>query len=301
MDVPVSGGYNVRVMEKWIWRNIGFTVPTDWEMLQFSRSAESGRCAFADRYQFRLELDWRVVPGPPDFDRMTSDYLARLREKGMEGGSRFRLSGWHGVDGDLDGRRTTRLGRHFGAEKCLVEVVFLWPGRKDTGLLRRVVGSVDVEPEHDGRYRRWRAFGMDLLAARDLPLERCTAEPANVEMMFADPKHRSVNRFARRGMVREWMQQTLEQWLRGWVDRGLDGIRQSTCDARGHRVAVLTGSCTLPGMPRRRADYTAAAWRCPQDGRLYSAACSRRAKPNELRPMLAGSRLSCCAAMELPL
>jgi len=84
MDVPVSSVYNIRPMEKWIWRNITLTVPTDWEMLQFSRSAETGRCAFAGRYQFRLGLDWRVVPGPPDFGRMTSDYRARLREKGME-------------------------------------------------------------------------------------------------------------------------------------------------------------------------------------------------------------------------
>jgi len=293
--------YNVRLMERWVWRNFGLSVPSDWEMLQFSRNMSSGRCVFADRYQFRLELSWRVVAGPPDFGRTTSDYLAKLQEQGMTGGSRFRQGPWHGVNGKVGGQATTRLGRHFNAESCLVELVFLWPGRKDTGLLRKIAASVEEEPQHGGRFRRWRAFGMDLLAADGLPLKTCTAEPANAEMVFSDEKCRSVERFARRGMVREWLKQPPDEWLRGWVDQDVQEVRTSATVLRGHTVHRLSGERRLPGIGRGRARYDAAAWICRGDGRLYSISCSRAAKSADVEPMLAGGRLSCCAAMELPI
>ncbi len=288
------------MIERWIWRNFGLSIPLDWEMLQFSRNHDTGRCAFADRRQFRLELSWRVVPGPPDFDRMMSDYLASLRERGMEGGSRFKHRAWHGVAGELDGQSTSRLGRWFEAEKCVVELVFLWLRKQDAALMRRIADSVGEEPEQGGRFRRWRAFGMDLLAAKELPLDSCTVEPANVEMAFADEKHRSVERFGRRGMVGEWLKQTPEQWLRRWVDSDLLNVRTSAADVGAHSVSLLAGELRLPGLMRRRANYDAAAWICPADGRLYSVSCTGRGYVAEAGTMVAGGRLSCCPALELP-
>lgn len=288
------------MIERWIWRNFGLSLPVDWEMLQFSRNHDTGRCAFADRYQFRLELDWRVVPSPPDFDRMMSDYLASLRERGMKDGARFRHRAWHGVGGELDGQATSRLGRWFPAERCVVELVFLWLRKQDAALMRQIADSVAEEPEQGGRFRRWRAFGMDLLAAKDLPLHSCTVEPANVEMTFSDRKKRSVERFGRRGMVREWLKQTPERWLRGWVDSDLRDIRTSVVDVRGHSVNRLAGELRLRGPMRRRAKYDAAAWICPADGRFYSVSCTGPAYAADAGSMVAGGRLSCCPALELP-
>ena len=287
------------MMERWIWRNLGLSVPADWEMLQFSRNSDSGRCAFADRYQFRLELDWRAVAGPPEFDRMTSDYLASLQERGMTDGSRFRHRAWHGVGGEVDGRTITRLGRWFSVERIVVELVFLWLRKKDAALMRQIADSVAEEPEHSESFRRWRAFGMDVLATKSLPLQSCTAEPANAGMMFADGKRRSVERFGRRGMVREWLKQTPGEWLRGWADEDVRNVRTSVLDVRGHSVHMLGGEKTLPGLLRRRASYDAAVWICPADGRLYSVSCTGPGGGPEVGTMLAGSRLSCCAALEL--
>ena len=286
-------------MERWIWRNFRLSIPADWEMLQFSRNADHGRCAFADRTQFRLELNWRVVPGPPDFDRMMSDYLASLRERGMTNGARFRHRAWHGVGGEMDGQVSTRLGRWFEGERIVVELVFLWPQKESSGLMRRIADSVAEEPEPDGGVRRWRAFGMDLLAANGLALSRCTSEPANVEMVFSDDRRRSVERFARRGMVREWLTAPLDQWLRGWTDRELQHVQTSVSDVRGHSVQALTGEKTLPGLRRRRARCNAAAWICPTDGRLYSVSCVRPVNGPGVGTPLAGGRLSCCPALEL--
>jgi hypothetical protein len=288
------------MMERWIWRNFGLTVPSDWEMLQFSRDPGAGRCAFADRYEFRLELDWRVVPGSPDFDRMTADYLARLREQGMKDGSRSRRGGWHGVQGTLEGRPVTRLGRYFSAESCLVEFVFLWPGRIDAALLTKVAESVSVEPPHRDGCRRWRGFGMDLLAGKDLRLEQCNVQPANVEMTFSDAK-RPRERFARRGMVRVWLDRPLDAWLRGWIDRDAYGVETTTADVAGHQVCRLTAKKTLPGIRRRLAPYDAAAWLCPADHRLYSVACTGPRGGGGVDGSLAGQRLACCDRLKLEL
>ncbi len=286
------------MMERWVWCNFGLSVPADWEMLQFTRNPESGRCAFADRYQFRLELNWRAVPGRPDFDRMMSDYAASLQLQGMKDGSRFRHRAWHGVGGEMDGQIITRLGRWFANEGSVVELVFLWPRKKDSGLMRRVADSVGEEPAHDG-LRRWRAFGMDLLAAKPLTFSACRVEPGNVELEFSDPKRRSLERFGRRGMVREWLKSPLDRWLRRWIDQELRDVRTSFSDIHGHSVHSLTGEKTLPGLRRRRARCDAAAWICPADGRLYSVSCSRPRSGSDRDAALAGGRLSCCPSLEL--
>ncbi len=288
-------------MTLWIWRNVRLELPADWEMLQFSRNVQEGRCAFADRYQFRLELSWRATAGRPDFARMISDYVARLKEQGAANARRLRHGPWHGLQGDLDGQRTSRFGRYLPAESCLVELVFLWPERRDVGLEQKVLSSVAVEPEHLGRFRRWSAFGMDFLTSKDLQLQACTVEPASVEMTFGDAKRGAVERFARRGMVPEWMNQTTAEWLRGWVDGGVRVTGVDAADARGHRVDRLDGEKRVPGVLRRSLRCDAAAWICPRDGRLYSTSLASPAKEADTGPAPAGARLSCCSGLELPI
>ncbi len=112
----------------WIWRHFRFWLPEDWEMLQFTRHSAVGRCAFADRYAFRLEINWRAVAGPPDFELMLRNYVARLREEGHERLRPIRRAGWRGVASQKNDLACSRFGAYFDAESCLVEMVFLWPG-----------------------------------------------------------------------------------------------------------------------------------------------------------------------------
>ena len=88
----------MRESQEWIWREFRCVLPADWEMLQFSRHGDRGRCAFADRYLFRFELDWRVVPAEPEMARMMSDYRAKLTTDGsLTEPNNVQLPGWHGV------------------------------------------------------------------------------------------------------------------------------------------------------------------------------------------------------------
>jgi hypothetical protein len=261
-------------MKLWIWRNFKFQLPDDWEMLQFSRNMDQGRCTFADRYQYRLEMSWRRTPGPPDFERMLSDYSSKLEEEGVEKLHSVRSEQWQGIEGRMAGRVTSRYGRFFGRESCLVELVFIWPQCKDAGLEGKVLASVREQPLHDNRLLRWKAFGMDMLVSPQLVLQTCSVQPACVEMSFGNGMAEKAEHFSRRGMVCEWLKQPLGQWLRGTVPDGVDVAVASAMERAGHGIQLVVGEKKAAGVRRiagGRIRYDAWAWICPHDGRLYSA------------------------------
>ena len=279
----------------WIWRGFRIQVPGDWEMLQFSRDTQVGRCAFADRCQFRLELNWRVVAGPPDFDRMMSDYQARLLELGMKNVRHANHCPWRGIEGEGQEGLSTRFGRHFPGAACLTELVFLWRDGRDPALERDVLDSVAEEPPHGSGAKRWRAFGMDLLASEGLALTRCTVEPAHAEMVFTDKAGRREERFARRGLVSEWLRGPVRDWLRSRAPREVSAVSAEARHVGGHCVETIRGEMRargLAGALGRRTRYEAEAWICPGDGRLYAAFRTRSAAEVGV-----GGRLACCASM----
>ena len=116
----------------YIWRHFRLQVPDDWEMLFYAKPLQAGRCAFADRYQHRLEFSWSIVPSKPDFDRMISDYLAEVRrdERASEA-AETEVAGWRGFSAQLGDVRTTRFGAYMPEERVLLECVFLWPKRRE--------------------------------------------------------------------------------------------------------------------------------------------------------------------------
>jgi len=259
-------------MQSWTWRNLEFVLPEDWEMLQFSRDPAKGRCAFADRNQFRFELDWRQVPGCPDFGRMLSDYMSRLQERGMTDGQIVTAGAWQGIDGNVDGKGMSRFGWYSELEGCVVETVFLWPGVRDQALESVVLDSIrESSPDAEGRLR-WRAFGMNISVPGGWSLHRCRVEPGLAEMIFRDgARRRGEVIFERRGILDQWLKDPVAQWLRGRaasVLEKMDDPKRSV--SRGHEKVTITGINKGPGLLGRRSAGRAEGWICPADGRLYN-------------------------------
>ena len=168
-----------------IWRHIRVDHPAAWEMLRYSKNPQAGRCSFADRYQYRLELSWQTFAAAPDFDRMVSDYAASLRKGHEDANVRpINHGDWHGLESADPAVTTTRFGRYFSDLSCLIELVFVWPDDKDQPLIDTVLQSVEALPPKGGQ-ARWRALGMDLNADDELALAECRAEPAAATMTFA--------------------------------------------------------------------------------------------------------------------
>jgi hypothetical protein len=287
-------------VRKTVWRHIRFQLPDDWEMLQFSRDPSSGSCLFADRYSFRFELDWRKVPGPPDMDRVLSDYSSRLREEKKIDGSRPVSAGeWKGIEARIDGILTTRFGRYFRTESCLVETVFLWPAGRDPALEQAVLSSFDECPAAYGSLRRWTAFGLDLLASSDLTLDECEVKPALARMVFRDVSRGVEEIFERLGMVGSWLKTGVPEWMESRVPKGFRPSGRTVAAVRRHEIKL----CSVEAFRKfRRYGYRAAAWICPNDGRLYhvsvfgplSRGLARKADLPQQDPTLPGLRLKCC-------
>lgn len=255
----------------WIWRHFRFDLPADWELLQYSRDPMSGRCAFADRYAFRFELSWRGVSGPPDFERMMSDYAARLAEQGYRRLHPERWRNWHGIAAEWEERPVVRFGGYFDGESCVVECVFLGADRRDRALEERVLGSFsEVAPDAAGR-RRWRALGLDLRVHGDLRFAECRADPGEVEWVFQDERRRRAVRCRRIGLRPVWMRQSVADWLRA-ATPPLRAAGEASETVHGHVIFRRWGRQrrgVLENLWRGPEMFAAEAWVCPADDRLY--------------------------------
>lgn len=250
-------------------------------MLQFSSEYTSGRCAFADRYQFRCEMSWRSVPGEPDYPRMVSDYLHKLeREKKISGAKRLSISGWHGFTGTSKKECTSRFGRYLAESGCLIEIVLLWPDARDAACEAAILGSIMSVPVDHDNCRLWRSFGMELRVPSSAAFEGCTALPARVELSFTDTRTRNTWQFSRFGMLSAWFDGDLSKWLGNNLGKTVRQIRYTQRDRRGSNLLLAEGTYKPQALHLRHGQFAAVAWVEAADGRLYCAKkFIRRAAP----------------------
>lgn len=287
-------------MQLWIWRNIRIALPDDWEMLQYSRERAQGKCAFADRYQFRLELNWKEFSGPPDFKRMLSDYGSKLtQEKGLKNLQQFKVGQWQGVGGELDDCWTTRYGAWMKREKMVVEIVFIWPQIRDVELEKEVLRSAGEETLKHEEFQRWKTFGMELFASSDYALSECKIEPGVESMTFTDPANPDrLENFERRGMVKDWLEASVSEWLRVQFPENLHVHYQNsylTGEREIERIAGTHHAKRIGRFGTKELHFEGAAWICPKDGRLYSFRTKRPVEDPDHRR--SGERLACCTRL----
>jgi hypothetical protein len=266
-------------MREVVWCRVRFVVPHDWEMLGFSRDPERGECWFADRYEQRLEFRWRRLEGgAPDVARMARDYRGRLTEEGtFENVRRVSRGKWEGVAASTEALGISRFIRHLTEERYLIEMVFHWPeNERDEKLEQQLLQSLRLEPEArfgDLRWHRWRAFGMDMMARDHFAFTECSVKPAEVYATFGRKRNPvSEQRFGRIGMVPFWLKGPVDEWLRLKVPPRTRIDRRESFERAGHTMHYLEGRL---GVARRvpvfevLRSFSAAAWQCPSDHRLY--------------------------------
>lgn len=290
-------------MRLWIWRDLRLELPDDWEMLQFTKDRNEGKCAFGDRNQFRLEMNWQTVPGRPDFDRMLSDYSHKLAEQGVLEEPETRTTGdWRGIEGRGDCGVSSRYGRYFPDAGLLMELVFLWPGEVETNLQRAILSSAGVEQATEEDRARWRCFGMDIMATKEMALTECNVQPALARMKFGtDAPAADSEWFERMGMVENWLKEPVRNWLNRRDPEGLrDPRRWTGSTGSGHSVEFTSGAMLTRVFPRIRRvarDFHGAAWICPSDGRLYAYGILKNTDGTAI-PANGVCRLRCCKDME---
>ena len=289
-------------MQHWIWRKFEMRHPVDWEMLHYGRRMEAGRCLLADRNEYRLEFNWRQFKTAPDWRRTLSDYHNKLQAD--HPGATIRpvgMADWSGLAMLHEGLYTSRFGRFFPETKCLVEIVFVGQSTGDKELIHTILES--VQERHDsGGVTRWRAFGLDLHASAAMPLQHCRVEPARAEMRFGGEKQSAPNElFQRLGLVNQWLKGSVDEWLAIQTPSKVFQRRQTSLEYGNHKIACVNGRYQkgeLTRWMRPPLHYRAAAWLCPDNGRLHFVACTHRGE--EKPETYPGRRLSCCETLPPP-
>lgn len=254
----------------WIWRQIALSLPAEWECLQYARDPSVGRCGFADRRRFRLELNWRAFKAEPDFERMMKDYAASL-EDAWEGIRTLRCRGWPGVTGRRGDECVSRYGAYFEALGLLVEVVFIHEQRRDEALEARILNTVEpVLPDASGG-QRWRAFGMDFTVPSGFKMAECVVEPARIGIRFDGPRKPDRWIFRRYGMVKSWLKIPLRDWLAAQLEESVRSPRPESITRGNLQLERVTAEWRPRGLLLPRGAYTTEAWQDGMDGRLYHA------------------------------
>ena len=285
------------MMKKWIWRHFAFELPDEWEMLQFTRELSTGRCAFADRYNFRFEFNWRMVPGPPDFERMLSDYQSLLETtQGLHAAKRERHGSWQGLSGTHGTASSSRYGRFYAEEGCLLEVVFLWPDTRDKKLEAVILDSCRYAGNDKSGYQQWRAFGMDMQQPIGMELLQADIAPASADMVFGRVRSEDHVRFRRLGLVSCWLKTPLEHWLRRQLHSQAHSLKHTRRSVRDHMLETLKGKYVPKFKLRRKRKYMVTAWQCPRDERIYvvETIAGRTTSLAEQEPQ---SLLTCCESL----
>jgi hypothetical protein len=275
-------------------------LPEDWEMQLFSKRLEDGSCTFADRYQYRMQVAWRVLEGEPDVERTMRDYAGKLRHEEERTDVKTQsLAGWAGVVfADEHGQAVSRFIRYFPETSILLEVIFppadADPACKDT-ILKSMVSTGDL--------LQWRALGLDIKAPEGMRMVACEARPGAASMRFIPEKgDEKTEEFyvVRLGMLKRWLRGTPQDWLRLQLPSGASVENYGNLAESGHAGAWFEGR--LPrkswlrewlGIPGR---FHAVAWVCPVDGRLYMRMRKYRAKERFAGANGIGYGLHCCAS-----
>jgi hypothetical protein len=286
------------LLHPWIWRGISALLPSEWELLLFSKRAEAGSITFADRYQYRLQIAWRVLTGEPDMKRTVSDSISKLREQSPDVKvSKSKHGPWSGFSFAVNNRSTSRHLRFFPDEKLLLEVIrppmeVAGEEMDDHELLK----GIDLVKDSDRG--RWIAFGMDCRVPDTFALTECEVRPGFSRMTFSGPgKQASRIAFSRRGMLKHWLKGEVSDWLTLQAPDQLTDPQAETEEKTGHLIHRFGGSFRKResgDWRKRRRFYQSAAWICPRDGRLYQ---QEKVSPSPQKQFLNADRdfsLSCC-------
>lgn len=280
-------------MVEWVWRQTGVELPAEWECLQFARDPEAGRCAFADRHRYRFELNWRKSPGEPDFGRMMKDYEGSLAKE-WEGIRKVKCRGWPGLTGKRGGEVVSRFGKYLEEIGVLVEAVFIDAGERDDRLEAKILASVRAVPPEANGMQLWRAFGMEMRVPRTFELGECVVEPARVGMRFDGPRSPDRWIFRRYGMVKTWLKTPVREWLVSQAGELARNVKVKPGGGGAAQLERIEGEWRPKGLLLRRGAYAAAAWKSPEDGRLYHAICITGRKSSRFHPAAADAVMTAC-------
>ncbi len=257
-----------------IWRDVKLEHPVDWELFRMNRKDDRWRCCFADRYHQRLDLRWRRLKYVPDLNKM----LERHHEKEKADKTTVlqgQPEGWLGTVRQTEGGWIVNAGKFFENAKLLVEIVVVWPGKRDRSLENRILQGIRPAESESG-LKLWKAMGMRVRLSEQYDIIEFKAEAGRVEWIFGKERKRgprvAIERIA---MPKYWLRGTLDKWLMSQSGEWKIMSRSKEV-INGHEAAVQkaqTRGLLVDSLVLKRKVKVEKAWLCEKEQRVYKVSC----------------------------
>jgi len=214
-----------------------------------------------------------------------------------------RLTGagnWEGVVRKDKQASIVHAGRYWPKQKRFIEIVMVWPEKRDRTTELAVLRS--ISPQREGQTRHWRAMGLDATVPEEFALTGYEGKVGRVTWEFRRPGRPEVGLTVERiAMTRYWLKKPLDEWLKKQLPSGFRVDLEPTVNIRGHGGVELHSRQWNPlrgalGIRIRRVDL---AWLCPRTERVYRVGASQRTGKavDWPDPLL----MDCCGPVELKL
>ncbi len=273
------------------WRGLRLLHPVDWEPAALSGPKEPAKCILVDRRVERLEMTWKIIPRPPDLQRM---YERRGRsERDVPTASLSGVPGWSGLVRKAQAKTTVVAGRYFRDSHCLVQVVLFWQDRRDHDLERSVLTS--IRPLSEDGARIWQAAGLKVQVPEPFELASASTRVGCVAWEFASKGRGEPGlSVARLAMPEHWLKGPLREWLGQELPKGFKALRDirvsqgphAADEVRSHGGSVLG---KIVGRGTYRVDR---AWLCETEQRVYRMSYWQKARGEVQFP--ADLTVHCC-------
>jgi hypothetical protein len=265
------------------WAGIQLDHPAEWELFRLVRKADRWRCGFMDRTHQRIDMRWRRLDYVPNLGKMLERHQEKeKREKTVPLAGQ--PEGWMGTVRQVDGGAVVNAGRFVEETMTLVEMIVIWPGKRDQELENAILQSVrGVEAENG--MRLWQAMGLKARMSQEYDIVEYKAEVGKVECVFgkgAKPRQKvSVERLA---MPKYWLKGTLAGWLRireeKWQTTEEWKQNVNGHDAAG-RKAVGKGLLVDSVLLKKKVKAEV-AWLCEKEQRVYRVSCFATQRKSEI-------------------
>jgi hypothetical protein len=276
------------------WRDVQLDLPSDWELFRAVRKNDQWRCSFADRYHQRVDIRWRKLGYVPDLERM----LERHQEKEQKERT-VTLTGqpeeWKGTLRQTQGGWVVNAGRFLEQTGILVEMILVWPERRDAELESRILASVRPIEEENGM-KLWEAMGMKARVGAKYDILEYKAEAGKVEWTFGQQKTKGPKVMLQRmAMPKYWLRGTVAEWL--LTEAAGRSIQEEwTANVNGHVAAGMRSSARVllvDSVLLKRQIRAEVAWLCQKELRVYRMACTAAQRSKELG-IPTDVKIECC-------
>jgi hypothetical protein len=265
------------------WAGIELDHPAEWELFRVVRKADRWRCGFTDRTHQRIDMRWRKLDYVPSLAKMLERYQEK-EKKEQTAPLTGQTAGWMGTIRQTEGGSVVNAGTFLEEAMVLVEMILVWPGKRDQELENVVLRSVRPMEVKNGT-RLWQAMGLKARMSQEYDIVEYTAEAGRVEwVMGKGAKPRQKVAMERLAMPKYWLKGTLSRWLRT-REQKWQVLEEWNQNVSGHEAAGQRASSRgllVDSLLLKKKVKTEMAWLCDKEQRVYRLACMATQRQSEL-------------------